>query len=79
MYPKEGDPNHPLFVGVNKKQSSWLVQTNEWKLAYTQSERSQDKTLCVKACTGFKTATDAVMREQRMLVFYAELRGGKAT
>ena len=25
------------------------------------------------------TATDAVMREQRMLVFYAELRGGKAT
>ena len=31
------------------------------------------------ACAGFKTATDAVMREQRMLVFYAELQGGKAT
>ena len=32
-----------------------------------------------KACEALKTAADAVMREQRMLVFYAELRGGKAT
>lgn len=38
-----------------------------------------NKKMKFKACAGFKTATDAVTREQRVLAFYAELRGGKAT
>ena len=41
---KEGDPkSSSCCQGLNKKQSSWLAQTNGWKLAYTQSECSQDK------------------------------------
>ena len=38
-----------------------------------------NKKMRLKACEDSKTATDAVMREQRVLAFYAELRGGKAT
>ncbi len=56
-----------LLSGVNEKKASRLVQTNGWKLAYTQSECSQDKTPCVKACAGFKTATDTANKSKECL------------